>query len=237
MPRRALAALITTAAAIALLASFKTPGQSAAPVATVPRGAYAAPPPLEPSTGQGSTPPTAAIAAPATAPPAPAPTPKPTPAPTAPPTPVPTVTHTAPPTPVATAVHTAPPPPPTPHPTAPPPPPPTPRPRPAPTPVAASGYHDGTYSGSVVPAGDGFRTFGDVQVQLTVRGGRIISVTELQMPNDTAHSAAISQRAAPQLRQEVLTAQSATIDTVSGATYTSEAYAQSAQAALDQSRA
>ena len=47
----------------------------------------------------------------------------------------------------------------------------------------------------------------------------------------------INSYAAPMLRQESLTAQSARIDIVSGATYTSEGYAQSLQSALDQAGA
>jgi uncharacterized protein with FMN-binding domain len=54
------------------------------------------------------------------------------------------------------------------------------------------------------------------------------------MPFEKQRSAEITQFAGPQLHDEVLQAQSAQIDTLSGATYTSEAYAQSVQAALDQ---
>jgi uncharacterized protein with FMN-binding domain len=78
--------------------------------------------------------------------------------------------------------------------------------------------------------------FGDVQVQVTVRGGRLTAVTPLLLPEDRPRSAQISERAAPILQQEALSAQSANIDAVSGATYTSEAYAQSLQAALDSLR-
>ncbi len=52
--------------------------------------------------------------------------------------------------------------------------------------------------------------------------------------NDRPRSQEISQYAGPQLHDEVLQAQNAQIDVLSGATYTSEAYAQSVQAALDQ---
>jgi uncharacterized protein with FMN-binding domain len=54
------------------------------------------------------------------------------------------------------------------------------------------------------------------------------------LPSDKPKSARISQAAGPRLRQEALSAQSANIDVVSGATYTSEGYAQSLQGALDQ---
>lgn len=78
--------------------------------------------------------------------------------------------------------------------------------------------------------------FGDVQVQVVVRGRRIVDVVPIQLPNDRPRSAYISEQAAPMLRQEVLDAQSANIDFISGATYTSESYAQSVQAALDRVR-
>ncbi len=76
--------------------------------------------------------------------------------------------------------------------------------------------------------------FGTVQVQVTLQNGKITDVQALQMPSDQRHSSEISSYAAPQLRSEVLQAQSAQIDTVSGATYTSEGYIQSLQSALSQ---
>ncbi|MBV9039559.1 MAG: FMN-binding protein [Acidimicrobiia bacterium] len=59
-------------------------------------------------------------------------------------------------------------------------------------------------------------------------------VQALQLPSDYARSQQISDYAGPKLRQEALDAQSANIDTVSGATYTSDGYRQSLQSALDQ---
>jgi uncharacterized protein with FMN-binding domain len=75
--------------------------------------------------------------------------------------------------------------------------------------------------------------YGTVQVQVTLRGNTITDVTELQMPSDRQRSAEISSIAGPELRQEALQAQSAQIDLLSGATFTSESYAQSLQSALD----
>ena len=75
--------------------------------------------------------------------------------------------------------------------------------------------------------------YGPVQVRVTLQGTRLTDVTALQLPSDRARSRQISANAAPKLRQEALTAQSANIDTVSGASYTSEAYASSLQAALN----
>ena len=79
--------------------------------------------------------------------------------------------------------------------------------------------------------------FGDVQVQLTLQGTKIVNVKAVQLPFDRQRSYEISQAAGPILAQEVIQAQNANIDLLSGATYTSESYAQSVQAALDQARA
>lgn len=79
--------------------------------------------------------------------------------------------------------------------------------------------------------------YGTVQVRVTLRGSAIADVTALQMPFDRDRSAYISQQAGPYLRQEALRAQSAQIDLVSGATYTSDSYAQSLQSALDKAHA
>ncbi|HEY8800244.1 MAG TPA: FMN-binding protein [Candidatus Limnocylindrales bacterium] len=75
--------------------------------------------------------------------------------------------------------------------------------------------------------------FGDVQVRLVEAGGKITDVQALQLPFDRRRSNEISQYAEPILHSEALQAQSAQIDTVSGATYTSDAYRTSLQSALD----
>ncbi|MBF4635725.1 FMN-binding protein [Agreia pratensis] len=96
-------------------------------------------------------------------------------------------------------------------------------------PVAAAPPGSGTFTGSVS------RTrYGNVQVQITVANGSITDVTALQLTNDGGKSVSISNRAAPVLRTEVLKAQSANVQSVSGATYTSEGYLSSLQSALDQ---
>jgi uncharacterized protein with FMN-binding domain len=69
---------------------------------------------------------------------------------------------------------------------------------------------------------------GDVQVQVTYDGDKITAVTLLKQPNHPQTTAAV-----PQLVAETLTAQSADIDTVSGATLTSDGYKESLQAAID----
>lgn len=75
--------------------------------------------------------------------------------------------------------------------------------------------------------------YGPVQVRVTLNGSKIVDVQALQLPTHKRRSQEISDYAAPQLRTEVLQAQSAHIDTVSGASYTSDGYAQSVQGALD----
>ncbi len=102
-----------------------------------------------------------------------------------------------------------------------------------PTPEATDAPSTVTSDGTLVGQPVSFR-FGTVQVQVTISGGRITDVTALQLPAGDPRSSQISQYAEPYLRESVLQAQSAAIDLVSGATYTSEAYAQSLQSALDQ---
>ncbi|MBI2763625.1 MAG: FMN-binding protein [Chloroflexi bacterium] len=75
--------------------------------------------------------------------------------------------------------------------------------------------------------------YGNVQVEVTVKAGKIVDVTALAMPVG-GRSGSISNYVAPILRKQALTVQSARIDGVSGATYTSIAYATSLQGALDQ---
>ncbi len=88
-------------------------------------------------------------------------------------------------------------------------------------------------AGSYQVTGPVVRTrHGQVQVRIKVAGGRLVDVVVVQVPS-SGRTTEINQRALPILRQEALVAQSARIDTVSGATNTSEAYRQSLQAALD----
>lgn len=75
--------------------------------------------------------------------------------------------------------------------------------------------------------------YGPVQVQLLVRGTRIVSATAIDYPQESGRDRRINTHAVPILQRETLTAQSSRIDTVSGATYTSGAYQQSLQSALD----
>jgi uncharacterized protein with FMN-binding domain len=98
--------------------------------------------------------------------------------------------------------------------------------------TATGTYADGTATGSVIST-----RFGDVQVEVTIAGGAITDVTALQLPDRDGRSRQIASAAEPILREEALSAQSASIDLLSGATFTSEAYAESLQSALDQVRA
>ncbi|MFF2031737.1 FMN-binding protein [Arthrobacter sp. NPDC058192] len=94
--------------------------------------------------------------------------------------------------------------------------------------TGASAKAVATYDGAVVQT-----RFGSVQVQITVQAGKITDVTALQLTDAERKSVQISNRAAPLLRDEVLSAQSADVQTISGATVTSDAYLNSLQAALD----
>jgi uncharacterized protein with FMN-binding domain len=75
--------------------------------------------------------------------------------------------------------------------------------------------------------------YGPMQVQLVLTGKRISAVNILQKTNDGQESVQIDSTAIPKLTSETLTAQSAHIDAVSGATYTTQGYIQSLQSALD----
>ncbi len=113
-------------------------------------------------------------------------------------------------------------------------------PAPAPSASASSGSGDGTGSGtgsttgSVVVNGSAADTrWGVVQVQVTIVANKITEVTVLRQPDGNREDQQINARALPQLREQVLAAQSANIDGVSGATVTSDGYRESLQAALD----
>ncbi|MEV7389793.1 FMN-binding protein [Streptomyces sp. NPDC091215] len=89
-------------------------------------------------------------------------------------------------------------------------------------------------TGTKTVTGDTVQTrWGPVQVRVTIKSGKITDVTAVQYPSDNPRDQQINSYALPQLRSEALAAQSAKIDTVSGATYTSGGYQQSLQSALD----
>jgi hypothetical protein len=109
---------------------------------------------------------------------------------------------------------------------------------PPPSGSAASGSAPGASAGTGSPAmtvnGTVARTrWGPVQVQISVAGGRITDIRALQQPHGNDRDAEINSYALPQLREQVLQAQNAHIDGVSGATVTSGGYIESLQAAMD----
>lgn len=84
-----------------------------------------------------------------------------------------------------------------------------------------------TVTSAVVP-----NQYGNVQLELTVKGGKVTAITALQLPGNEPKSSEISSYAEPVLRQSALAAQSASIDSVSGATFTSASYKSALQSAL-----
>lgn len=94
--------------------------------------------------------------------------------------------------------------------------------------TAASAQDGGIFLGPSVP-----NPYGAVRVQVATSGGRIVDVRAVQLPDGDGTSQEINRSAGPQLKQQALAVQSARVDGVSGATYTSDGYRQSLQAALD----
>ncbi|MFD7733890.1 FMN-binding protein [Kitasatospora phosalacinea] len=78
--------------------------------------------------------------------------------------------------------------------------------------------------------------YGPVQVKVTMAGGRISGIDVIQYPTRDRRDQEINEYAIPVLNQEAIAAQSADIDVVSGATYTSDGYTRSLQSALDQAQ-
>jgi uncharacterized protein with FMN-binding domain len=94
--------------------------------------------------------------------------------------------------------------------------------------VALAPTAQGTVTGPLITT-----RYGPVQVRVTVKGGKLTDVQAVALPTG-GKSGSIADYSAPILRREALAAQGAGIHAVSGATYTSEGYASSLQAALDQ---
>ena len=93
-------------------------------------------------------------------------------------------------------------------------------------------YKNGSYTGAVADA-----FYGNVQVRVTISGGKITNVQFLQHPSDRQTSQIINRQAMPLLTQEAIQAQSAQVDGVSGASATSQAFVQSLGSALQQAQA
>ncbi|MEW1720008.1 FMN-binding protein [Streptomyces sp. NPDC093109] len=98
---------------------------------------------------------------------------------------------------------------------------------PSATASASTSTSSGTYTGDAIST-----RYGTVQLAITVKNGELTAVKVLQMPSE-GRSQQIAADAVPRLTQEALTAQSARIDAVSGASYTSQGYIDSLQSALD----
>jgi|CXWL01.1.fsa_nt_gi uncharacterized protein with FMN-binding domain len=91
----------------------------------------------------------------------------------------------------------------------------------------AGKYIDGSYIGNAADA-----YYGTVQVQAIVKNGQLSDVQFLQYPDERDNSRYINGQAMPLLTQEAIQAQSAKVDGVSGATFTSQAFVKSLSAAL-----
>jgi uncharacterized protein with FMN-binding domain len=106
---------------------------------------------------------------------------------------------------------------------------------PSSTPSPSASSPSPASTGTTVITGDAVDTrWGPVQVEVTFSGDTITAVKTVQAPDSNGRDIQINNQALPILQQEALASQSADIDTVSGATYTSEGYIQSLQSAIDQ---
>jgi uncharacterized protein with FMN-binding domain len=101
-----------------------------------------------------------------------------------------------------------------------------------PTGSSSGQYKDGSYTGTSYDVG-----YGPVQVQAVISGGRLSNVKLLQMPSDINRSQEIASYAGPQLVQEAISAQSANVDIVSGATQDSLGFKDSLASALTKAKA
>jgi uncharacterized protein with FMN-binding domain len=90
-------------------------------------------------------------------------------------------------------------------------------------------YKNGSYTGAAADA-----QWGYIQVKITIQNGKLTNVQFLQYPNHRDRSVEINNYAMPQLSSEAISAQSAQVDVISGATDTSEAFIQSLGDALSQ---
>jgi uncharacterized protein with FMN-binding domain len=93
-------------------------------------------------------------------------------------------------------------------------------------------YKDGSYTGTIGSASQ----YGDVQVKVIISGGKLTDIQYLKFPSGGGHTAEVTAMAKPALKQEAITAQSASINVVSGATQDTEGFIQSLQSALDQAK-
>jgi uncharacterized protein with FMN-binding domain len=114
---------------------------------------------------------------------------------------------------------------------------------PATTPQSTGSAPESTSPSTTAPASTSSRTatgsdvqyrYGEIELEVTTSGSKITNVTILKDDATDGRSYQINSEAVPILQSETISAQSSQIDGVSGATYTSQAYVQSLQSALDQ---
>ena len=96
--------------------------------------------------------------------------------------------------------------------------------------AGGSGLKNGVFKGSAAK-----NPYGTIQVSIKVAGGKITAASATYPV--TGDSATINPPAIAALKQSTVKAQSADVDAVSGATFTSESYVKSLQAAIDQATA
>lgn len=97
------------------------------------------------------------------------------------------------------------------------------------TSTTSTTYKDGTYTGDSIST-----RWGNVQLQVTISNGKITDVKALAYPNSESKSIQINEQVIPTYTKETISAQSADIQAVSGATVTYDGYTKSLQSALDQ---
>ena len=97
----------------------------------------------------------------------------------------------------------------------------------APFPAQAAQYKDGAFAGPSVSA-----YYGMIQIEAVIQNGRIKGIRVLNYPSDRTTSVAINRQALPMLRDELIAAQSGTVNIITGATLTSQAFIRSVSGAL-----
>lgn len=93
-------------------------------------------------------------------------------------------------------------------------------------------YKDGAYTGKATAT-----QWGDVQVQATIKSGKLTAIKVLEYPNSNGHDKQINAQALPVYKSEALKSQSAKIQLVSGASETYKGFTGSLQNALDKAEA
>ncbi len=96
-------------------------------------------------------------------------------------------------------------------------------------PPTQTGYKDGQYTGTTAST-----VYGDVQVQVTISGGKITDIEVPTYPTGAGHTIQLSDSSLPVLKSEAIATQSANVNVVSGATQTSQGFMQSLASALSQ---